>query len=183
MWRVPHEPRAEFRPWSRPCPPTCMIGRLWRARHAVARGRALTHATSRLGAPWANVGALVAFRGLRSTRPGHAANTSRSSGGTARIGESVPALSAQVLEVAVRAPSWVSTNIRICPKPVYRERSQAAPHTEQTKSLEANASGHWCLGPSTSGRLGGRRAAAFDHAALRRAELRRLIVGWPTRGE
>jgi hypothetical protein len=77
---------------------------------------------------------------LRSTCP--EGTRSRGDGltvGTERIGESVPALSAQVLGVAVRAPSWVSTNIRICPKAVHRERSQAAPHTELDGGRESDA--------------------------------------------
>lgn len=72
MWRIPHEPRAEFRPWSRPCPPTCMVGRLWRPRATPLLVGALTHATSRLGASRANVGAVVALSTAPSgiQRPG-----------------------------------------------------------------------------------------------------------------
>jgi hypothetical protein len=83
----------------------------------------------RLASPLQSSGSRDGSLSLNVSR-GHPIPRRRTQDGTERIGEPVPARSLQVLGFALRAPSWVSTNIRICPKCVYRERSQAAPHTE-----------------------------------------------------
>jgi hypothetical protein len=67
---------------------------------------------------------------LLSVSRGHPVPRRWAHDGTVRGGESVPARSIQVLGFAMRAPTWVSANMQICPKPDDRERSQTAPDAE-----------------------------------------------------
>jgi len=109
---------------------------------ALVGDRANAHA-QRLGAPWANVGALNgAFGGPCWTRTGYATIATLARAGTLRICESVPERHAQAAGFAMRTAAQVSAKVRICPAHAYRERSQAAPNTEPSKhSLTRRARG------------------------------------------